>query len=173
VSLALGLLAGWLLAAVQASAMPYLHVLDVTPDLVLIYAASFAVLRKQSESIIVVPFCGLFHDLATSDPIGTSILGFAPLVILASVLQFPAMDSRFIPAAAIVAAGTVIHGAITIVVLALTGQEIALWYSVSRVVLPLTVVNTLFAAVVYLPLSWFRQEERATVLGSGRLTSPL
>jgi rod shape-determining protein MreD len=163
----------WLLAVVHTSAMPYLQVLGVTPDFALIFAASFAVLRRQEESFYVVPLCGLFRDLATSDPLGTSVLGFAPLVLLAAALRFRAMDSQFIPAIAVVAAGTVCHSAISALVLGVTGQDIALVHAATRVVLPLAVVNSLFAAIIYLPVSWFRQPERSPVLGSGRITSPL
>jgi rod shape-determining protein MreD len=153
--------------------MPYLHVLGVTPDLTLLFAAAFAVLRRQEEAFIVVPACGLFRDLATSDPLGTSVLGFAPLVLLAAVLRLRAMDSQFIPAVAVVAAGTIAHALVSMVVLALTGQQIALLHATSSILLPLAVVNSLFAAIIYLPMSWFRQPERSPVLGSGRLTSPL
>jgi rod shape-determining protein MreD len=153
--------------------MPYLQVLGVTPDFVLIFAASFAVLRRQEESLWVVPLCGLFRDLATSDPIGTSVLGFAPLVLLAAALRLQAMDSQFVPAVAVIAAGTVCHTAITIGVLVVSGQEIDLIHALTRVILPLAVVNSLFAAIVYLPLSWFRRPDRSPVLGTGRLTSPL
>jgi rod shape-determining protein MreD len=153
--------------------MPYLQVLGVTPDFVLIFAASFAVLRRQEESLWVVPVCGLFRDLATSDPVGTSVLGFAPLVLLAAALRLQAMDSQFVPAVAVIAAGTICHIAITIAVLVVSGQEIDLIHALMRVMLPLVVVNALFAAIIYLPLSWFRRPDRSPVLGTGRLTSPL
>jgi rod shape-determining protein MreD len=137
------------------------------------FAAAFAVLRRQEEALLVVPACGLFRDLGTSDPLGTSMLGFAPLVLLAAGIRLRAMDSQFIPAIAVVAAGTIAHGLISIGVLTLAGQNIAYLHGVLSIVLPLAVVNSLFAAIIYLPLSWFRQPERSPVLGSGRLTSPL
>lgn len=163
----------WLLAVVQTSAMPYLHVLGVTPDFALIFAAAFAVLRRQEESLYVVPLCGLLRDLATSDPLGTSVLGFAPLVLLAAALRLRAMDSQFISAVAVVAAGTVLHAAVSIAVLGLTGHGIPVVYAATSIMLPLAVVNSLFAAVIYIPVSWFRRSERSPVLGTGRLTSPL
>ena len=68
--------------------------------MLLVFAACFAVLRKEEESLVVVPLAGLFRDLTTSDPIGTSVLGFAPIVLLAAAIRLRAMESQFIPGAA-------------------------------------------------------------------------
>jgi rod shape-determining protein MreD len=153
--------------------MPYLHVLGVTPDFVLIFAACFAVMRSQDEALVVVPIAGLLRDLATSDPLGTSLLGFAPLIFLAAIVRLRSMDSRFVPAIAVVAAGTVSHAVISILVLALTGQRIDAGDAVIRVVLPLTIVNPLFTAIVYLPVSWIPRAKRPRMSGRGPLVSPL
>ena len=48
--------------------MPYVEVLGVTPNLVLIFAASWAVVRGQDEAVVVVPLAGFIRDLLTSDP---------------------------------------------------------------------------------------------------------
>jgi rod shape-determining protein MreD len=173
VTYAIALAVAWIFSVLQVSVMPYLHVLGVTPDFVLIFAGSFAVLRGRDEAFFVLPLAGLFRDLATSDPLGTSVLGFTPMVLLAAALRLRAMDSQFIPAVAVVAAGTICHAFISMVVLVATGQDIALMHAVVRVILPLAIVNALFATIVYLPVSWFRKTERSRMIGSGRLTSPL
>jgi rod shape-determining protein MreD len=92
----------WFLAVLNVSAMPYLKILGVTPDLVLILAACWAVLRPQDEAMIAVPIAGLLHDLMTGDPLGTSIIGFAPLIVLASVVHIRAVESRFAPSLIVV-----------------------------------------------------------------------
>ena len=163
----------WLLASAGASALPYLHVLGVTPDFVLIFAACFAVLRSQDEALLVVPLAGLLRDFGTSDPVGTSLLGFAPLVILAAVTRLRSLDSQFVPALAVVAAGTACHAAISILVLVLTGQHIAFGQALVHVVLPLTLVNSLFAAIVYLPVSWLPKAGRQRIISRGSMASPL
>jgi len=154
----------WLFATAGTSALPYLHVLGVTPDFVLIFAACFAVLRSQDEALLVVPLAGLLRDLATSDPVGTSLLGFAPLVILATATHLRSMDSQFVPAVAVVATGTACHAAISILVLVLTGQNIAFGHALVQIVLPLTLVNSLFAAIVYLPMSWIPRAGRPRII---------
>jgi rod shape-determining protein MreD len=144
------------LAMLHMSAMPYVEVLGVTPDFLLVFASCFAVLRREEEALIVVPLAGLMRDLTTNDPIGTSILGFAPIVLLAAATRMRAMDSQFIPAVVVCFAGTITYAGITMAVLAATGQEIQWTDSVLRFALPLGVVNALFTPVFYIPMSRFR-----------------
>jgi rod shape-determining protein MreD len=167
------ILTGWLLAVLRTSAMPYLEVLGVTPDFTLIFASAFAILRRQDEALYVVPICGLLRDLAGSDPTGTSVVGFAPIVVLAAALRLRAMDSQFVPAIAVIAVGTLCHSLVMMAVLTVTGQQVAWIYGITRIMVPLVVVNSLFAAIIYIPVSWFRPPDRSPVLGPGRLTSPL
>jgi rod shape-determining protein MreD len=161
-----------LLAILHVSAMQYVEILGVTPDLLLIFAACFAVLRKEEESMFVVPLAGLLRDLTTSDPIGTAVLGFAPIVLIAAATRMRSMDSQFIPSVAVSFAGTVCYVAISMAVLAVSGQAIDLSHSVLRVAIPLAVVNALFTPVLYMPMSWFRSHEEPRVLGSRRITMP-
>jgi rod shape-determining protein MreD len=159
------------LAIFHVSFMQYIEVLGVTPDLLLIFAACFAVLRSQDEALVVVPMCGFLRDLTTSDPIGTSILGFAPIVLLAAVAHLRAMDSQFIPAVAVTFLGSISYTLVSMLVLGFTGQEIEPWPAIFRLALPLAVVNALFTPAVYMPVSWFRAPFRPRVLGPGRIRS--
>jgi rod shape-determining protein MreD len=166
-------LAIWCLAVLNVSVMPYIKVLGVTPDLVLIFAACWAVLRSGDEAFVVVPLAGLMRDLTTSDPLGTSILALAPLVPLARGLQFRAIETRFVSAAAVAAAGSVCFAVISAVVLAATGQAMAWEDVVFRVAVPSGVVNALFTPILYMPVSWFSPARSPVVTGAGRITSPL
>jgi rod shape-determining protein MreD len=169
----IALLAAWLLTVLSVSAMPYLKVLGVTPDLVLIFAASWTMLRGRDEALVVVPLTGFIRDLLTADPLGTSVLALAPLVPLAAVLRLRAMDTDFVPAVALVAAGSVAYGAISMTVLSATGHEIAWTEGFLGTVLPGALVNALFTPILYLPMHWLGAHRRTGMLGSGRLAAPL
>ncbi len=161
------------LAVLGVSAMPYVKVLGVTPDLVLIFAACWTMVRGQDEAMIVVPMAGFMKDLTTSDPLGTSVLAMAPLVILAAAVQIRAVDTDFVPSVVIVAAGSIVYGIISMVVLTATGQDIPWVDALLRVAIPAAIVNALFTAVVYLPVSWLSPRQRSGLLGSGRPLSSL
>lgn len=161
------------LAMLNVSAMPYVKVLGVTPDLVLIFAACWAVIRGQDEAMYVVPMAGFARDFATADPLGTSVLALIPVVLLAAVVRVQALDSDFIPTVAVVAAGSVCYSIVSSTVLGASGQEIDWWHTATRLVVPAAVVNALFTPIVYLPVHWLSPSTKATVMGPGRITSPL
>jgi rod shape-determining protein MreD len=161
------------LSLAHVTVMPYIEVLGVTPDLLLIFAACFAVLRTQEESLVVVPLAGLLHDLMTSDPLGMSMLAFSPLVLLSAAASMRAMESRFLSAVFVATAGSVLYVLISMVVLGATGQTIDVVDSIVSLVLPLAIVTALFTPPVYMPMSWFRKTEEPRVFGSRRITSPL
>ncbi len=153
--------------------MPYVQVLGVTPNLILIFAASWAMIRGQDEALVVVPMAGFLRDVTTSDPLGTSVLAMAPIILLATTVQLRAMDTDFVPTVIVVAAGSLAYGIISMTVLAATGQKVPWTDALLRVVLPAVVVNALFTPIVYLPVHWLGARSTARILGPGRITSPL
>lgn len=156
----------FLLAALQAAAMPYVKVLGVTPDLILIFAACWAAVRGQGEAMVVVPLAALMRDLTTSDPLGTSLLALAPLVPLAALRELRLAESEFVPALAVVAAGSLAYGLVALGVLSALGEGVPWASALLRVVIPSTIVNSLFAVIIYLPLRWLSLDLRP---GRGRL----
>jgi rod shape-determining protein MreD len=172
VIIAIAAVIAMLLAMLHVSAMQYVDILGVTPDLLLVFAACFAVLRRD-ESLVVVPLAGLMRDLTTNDPLGTSVLGFVPIVLLASIVQVRAMDSRFLSAVAVCFSGSLAYTAITMIVLSVTGQEIQWTDSLVRVALPAAFVNTLCTPVFYLPLNWLTGDGLTAGSLPGRAGTPL
>lgn len=170
---AIAFVAAFLLAILSVSAMPYVKVLGVTPDLVLIFAVCWAVVRDQEEALVVVPAAGFIRDLTTSDPLGTSALALIPIVLLAAAIRLRTLDSDFLPTVAIAAVGSLTYGIISMSVLGVTGQHIEFFDAMFRVVLPSIVVNALFTPIVYLPVRWLSPPPGPAILGSRRITSPL
>ena len=163
----------FLLAILEVSFMPYFQVLGVTPGLVLIFAASWAVVRGQDEAFVVVPMSGFIRDLVTSDPLGTSALALMPIVLLAAAVQLRSMDSDFVPTVIVVAFSSLAYSIISIIVLAAIGQSVSLTDALFTTVIPLVVVNALFTPIVYLPVRWVGARSTTRILGPNRITSPL
>jgi len=162
---------GMFLAILEASFMPYFQVLGVTPNLVLIFAASWAMVRGQDEAMVVIPMAGLLHDLTTSDPLGTSVLALAPILVLAAGVHLRAMDTDFVPTVLVVAVASLTYGIITMVVLSATGQRIPWFDGMVSAVVPSIVVNALFTPIVYLPIHWLGVRPTTRILGPGRITT--
>lgn len=163
----------WFIAVANVSGLSYISVLGVTPDFVLIFACCWAVIRSEEEALIVVPICGLMRDLASSDPTGTAIIGFAPIVLLAGFAHSRVIDSDFPPAVGAAAAGTLIFLAFQTIVLGATGQDIEVTHTIRSVILPAILVNALFTPIVYLPVRWFSPPRPLAMQGGRRLTATL
>lgn len=163
----------WFLAVANVSALSYISVLGVTPDFVLILACCWAVIRSEEEALVVVPLFGLMRDLLGSDPTGTAVLGFAPIVLLAALARTQVIDSDFPGAIAVVAGGTLIFQIVQTSVLGATGQNIDLWQVIFSVMIPAVIVNALFAPIVYLPVRWLSPPRALAMQGGRRLTATL
>lgn len=170
---AFAFIVAWFLAVLNVSAMPYVEVLGVTPDFVLIFAVCWAVVRSEDEAIYVIPMAAILRDVMSSDPVGTSLIAFAPILFIAMLTRVQLLDSDFLPALGAVAASSVCFEILHALVLLLTGQSFGVGYLLLHVALPAAVVNALFAPIIYLPVRWSRPQYASVLRGAGRLTSPL
>jgi len=173
VKYAFAFVVAWFLAVLNVSAMPFIEVLGVTPDLVLIFAVCWAVVRSEDEAIYVVPMAAIMRDLMSSDPVGTSLIAFAPILFIALLAKVQVLDSDFLPVLVAVAASSFFFEILHALILMLTGQSVGLGYLLFNVALPAMVVNALFAPIVYLPVRWTHPHPASVLRGAGRLTSPL
>lgn len=161
-------LAGCFLAAsLTASLSPYVNILGVTPDLVLVFAACWSVVRGQREAMVVVPLAGLLRDLVTSDPVGTSVIALSPIVLLTAIRDLRLIESEFLPALAVVATASLAYSVISMTVLTAVGDDVPWGTAMLRVALPSMLVNPLFAVLVYPPMRWLTPPARRESFGVG------
>lgn len=164
----LAFFAAFFAAVLAASVMPHVHVLGVTPDLVLIFAACWAMVRGHQEAMVVVPMAAIVRDLTTSDPVGTSVLALAPVVLLAfAVRELRPVESEFLPALLVVAATSLAYSIISMTVLTIVGDDVPWGRGLLWVTLPLLLVNPLFAVLVYPPIRWLSRRPRRESFGVG------
>lgn len=154
-------------AVLAASVMPYVKVLGVAPDVVLIFAACWAMVRGQGEAMVVVPMAALLRDLTTSDPLGTSLLAMSPIVLLAVVRELRPVESDFLPALAVVAAASLFYAVLSMTVLTAVGDEVPWGRALLHVAFPSMLVNPLFAVLVYPPMRWLSPGPKAQSFGVG------
>ncbi len=154
-------------AVLAASVAPYVSILGVTPDLVLIFAACWAMLRGQREAMVVVPMAGLLRDLTTSDPVGTSVLALSPIVALAVLRDLRPVESDLLPVLAVVAVASLAYAVISMTVLTAVGDDVPWRTGLLRVTFPSMLVNALFAVAMYVPMRWLNPRPRSESFGVG------
>ena len=164
---AVALAGSFLVAILATSVMPYVKVLGVAPDLVLIFAACWAMVRGQGEAMIVVPMAGLLRDLTTSDPVGTSMLALSPIVLLAVVRDLRPVESDFLPTLAVVATASLAYAVVSLTVLAAIGYDVPWGTAMLRVALPSMLVNPLFTVLIYSPMRWLTTRPKRESFGVG------
>ena len=164
---AIALAASAMVAILATSVVPYVKVLGVAPDLVLIFAACWAMVRGQGEAMVVVPMAGLLRDLTTSDPVGTSVLALSPIVLLAVIRDLRPVESDFLPTLAVVAIASLAYSVVSMTVLTAIGDDVPWGTAMLRVALPSMLVNPLFTVLIYPPMRWLSPRPKRESFGVG------
>ena len=146
------------LAILTVSALPYTKVLGVSPDVVLVLVACWAMVRNREEALPVILMAGYLRDLSTSDPLGVSALALLPIVLLTVLREVRIVQSDFLPVLFVVASGTMFYFVISSGVLAITGEEVPWLDALGRRLAPALLLNMLITPIFYLPLRWLTSE---------------
>lgn len=151
-----------LLAAIAQTAIaPSFPVFGVFPNLVLIVAVCWTVVRGQKEGMIVVPLGGLCLGLLDDQPLGAAMLAAAPIVLLSEVREARLTQSDFLLATVLVFLSSLVYEIVFLAVLWLSGESVTWWGSFQRLVLPTAIVNSLFAAPLYAVVTWASRDIRS------------
>lgn len=147
-------------ALLQTTVLPVFPVFGVFPNVVLVTAVCWTVVRGQKEGMVVVPMAGICLGLFDSHPVGVAVLAAAPVVLLAELREARITQSDFLLALGLVLVASLVYEMVFLVTLRLTGETLEWWGSLARVVLPTAVVNTLFAIPLYGLVWWGSRDIR-------------
>jgi rod shape-determining protein MreD len=137
-----------LLAVLQSSILSYWRLLDGRPDLVLIAVVAWGLTGRARETMVWGLIGGLFLDLFSGLPVGTSSLVLVLIAYLASFLEGRFWEANLLlPLVVMLIASLVYHffgfGAII-----LSGRGIDFVMALSRIILPSTFLNLLLVLPV-------------------------
>jgi rod shape-determining protein MreD len=137
-----------LLAVLQSSILSYWRLLDGRPDLVLIAVVAWGLTGRARETMVWGLIGGLFLDLFSGLPVGTSSLVLVLIAYLASFLEGRFWEANLLlPLVVMLIASLVYHffgfGAIV-----LSGRGIDFVMALSRIILPSTFLNLLLVLPV-------------------------
>ncbi len=134
--------------------MPHLAIMDVKPDLVLLMVISWSLLRGAQEGVIWALVGGMGLDLVSGAPFGTSTVILVALSLLAGLGELSVFRTRIaLPLIATLIA-TLAYDLFFLLLLYAEGRSIAWTDSLTKVVLPSTLVNVLLSPFVYKALYW-------------------
>jgi rod shape-determining protein MreD len=135
---------GLFLAAIilaQATFLPRMNPLPVTPDLALVVLFFWMARHSLRESLTWVFVVGLVLDVLAMDPLGVHALAMLPLAALAYPLKIRPWQFHIASTMALVLLGSILHGTVLSV---FRGNGITLDIGIQ------TVFQTLMVPLVYL-----------------------
>jgi len=154
-------------AIFQSTAAPRMAIGGARPDLMLLSVVSWSLLaavrarglqyageppslaRGINDGIVWGFVGGMFLDLLSSAPLGTSAAALMLTATVVGVIGVGVSGAALLMAVLMSAAGTLIYHLVFLVILALTGRPVFFGYNVVHVALPSAVFNMALVPIVY------------------------
>lgn len=134
-----------LLAILQSTVFSHLQLLDGRFDLVLLAVGSWGLVGRGREAMVWGLVGGLFLDLLSGIPFGTSAIALVLVAYIASLLEGRFWEAHLLMPLGVTLMGSLIFHAISLAGLLLGGHPIDLATALVRVILPSTFLNLILA----------------------------
>jgi len=145
------------IALIQSTALPYVVILGVKPELMLMVIVSWSLLRGAEEGMVWALIGGVGLDLLSGAPFGTMTVALLVASFLSGLGESTVFRTHIILPLVTVLVASVVYDLVILVVLALAGRPVAWLDSVVHVVLPSALVNTLLMPLAFWPLQWLHR----------------
>lgn len=156
-----------LAALLQSTFIPQIRILGGTPDLVFLLVLAWSVHAPLESAVTWAFLGGIFQDLRSAAPTGTSALGMILIVFGVTQIQGQFYRVGFFLIVALVLVGTLVKQVVVMIVLSLSGFQIYPVENFAYVVVPTMAYNLVFIWPIY----WLvRRIQRRMEGGSSRLT---
>jgi rod shape-determining protein MreD len=134
-----------LLAVLQSTILSRILLLDGRPDLVLLAVVGWGLAGRSQESLVWAMVGGLFLDLLSGVPLGTTAIA---LVVVAYVVSFSEgrfWEAHFLMPLGVTLFASLFYHAFGLGVMLLSGRALDLLTVGARVILPSTFLNLVLA----------------------------
>jgi len=145
------------LALLQSTVLPYVAILGVRPDLVLLAVVSWTLLRGLGEGLVWAFVGGLWLDLLSGGPFGISALTLVLVAFLVSLLEASLFREHIVLVMLIVIGAGLLHGIFYVVFLRLGHQPAATLAAIWRIVIPAALYTSLLTPAVFPPIRWLHR----------------
>lgn len=159
-----------LLALLIPAVMAVLLDLTLAPDLRLFGAhpsfsvaliAVWAIVRRRDEVVVMAPAVGLLLGILGNEPLGASVLGLTPVVLLAWPRHPESSKGRFSALLVTAFLGAAAYVLIVMLITALAARELPGPGDTIRIMGVAALLTTVFACMLYWPLARTSTNTRA------------
>jgi rod shape-determining protein MreD len=144
-----GIVLVFLFALAEASVLPLFRVHDLQPNLVLILLIIWLVVRGQDEAYLLIPVGGVLLGLVDGAPLGTALLGMAPIAVLQELRGAQISERGLVVAIVFCAVLSLTYNYTYLAVFTLQGQSGSWLEATTRVILPTVGLNLLVLLPCY------------------------
>jgi rod shape-determining protein MreD len=145
------------LALFQSTILPYISILGVRPNLILLAVVSWTLLRGLTEGLTWAFVGGLWFDLLSGGPFGLSALTLVFVAFLASLLEASLFREHIVLLILIIGAATVVHGALYLIFLRIANHPASTWAALWRIVIPAALYTSLLTPAVFPLVLWLHR----------------
>lgn len=156
-SLQLGIPLFIVATVLQASLLPHLRVFGGQPDLIVVLVIAWSALDAEREGLVWAFVGGLFVDLFSGAPPGTSSLALLPVAFIITLTEANLYRNNLLLTLPLAAAGALIYHVLYLILLRLLVDYPLVWRdSLTYVTLP----SVLFDVILIIPalrllLNWY------------------
>jgi len=122
-------------------------------QLTLVVVALWAALRPEAEAMLLAPVAGVLLGLLGNEPLGLSLIAFAPVVALGAMREERSTERRFASTIGLVAIASLVYVVAAVVISRVAGQTLPLRLGSFRTIAVVTALNLGLATVLYWPLA--------------------
>lgn len=152
-------------AIVQDFALPYFRIAGVRFDLMMAVLIAWSFVRGIDEAMVVVPLGGFMVSFFALEPLGASMIAYAPIVPLSLARNYQAIGPEPLLAAAVALVATFLHAIFYLTVLDGTGYSPDWTAGLIEVTIPAAFMNMLAAPALIYVMRRLDKEHREPDVG--------
>lgn len=143
-----------LVALAQTTLGGDVALLGAHPNLLLLLATSWVLIRGLGEGLLIGLIGGLLLDVSSAAPFGVIMLSLSLGISLAALGQVNVFQGAWMLKYLVIAGATLLFNLVFILVLRLSGYDTSLGQSLSRIILPELLIHVALMPVVYGFVKW-------------------
>lgn len=152
-------------AVVQSTWLERIRLLGGRPDLVLLLAVTWAIIRGANEGAIWGFVGGLFCDLLSGGGLGLWTISLTVVGFVSGLPWVHALGPTVIRLALMSALGTLLGHVLLVLVMSLVGRPVGVGRAIQTVAGPAALLNFLLSPFAFTFLVWFHQRSRERLGG--------
>ena len=138
-----------LAAILQSSVIPQIRIAHGEPDLVFLMVLAYSINANLDRAVIWSFVGGIFQDLLSFAPLGTSVMGMILMTFGVNSLGRQVYGIGFLTLVALVLVGTLVKQFLALIIISASGMPINLISGFTQVILPTMLYNLVFFWPVY------------------------